>query len=70
MRFANVTLIVFVICVILDVLALFLDLLLYACEQETITEWVWRHPVLGVPLVLVQVMLVVSLALHFWLLID
>lgn len=67
MWFANVTLIVFVACVALSVVALLVDLCLYAIDWPTITECVWQRPWLGVPLVGVQLVSAVSLALHLWL---
>lgn len=57
---------VFISCVVLNVFGLLLDVLLYLAGLTTITETVREHHIVGVPLVLLQAVAVVSLAIHFW----
>jgi hypothetical protein len=56
----------FVLTVLVNVAGLIYDLYLFWSGQLTITQKVWEHPILGVPIILLQVIGLVGLLLHFY----
>lgn len=63
---ATGTLAVFALVVLLDALGLALDAWLSLSGRPTISDEVWRAPVLGVPILALQVAGTVALAGHFY----
>ena len=59
-------LLVFIVVVVLNVAGLLLDGLLLAAKQPTITDRVWERPILGLPILLVQLTGIAGLAVHFY----
>jgi hypothetical protein len=60
-------LIVFVTVAVLNIAALLMDAVLkWVVKKPTISEHVWEHPALGVPLIAVQVAALVGLAVHLF----
>jgi hypothetical protein len=62
----TIGLIVFVFVVIIDLLVLLFDAMLYYTDISTITSRVKRHPLLGIPLLLWQLIGMLGLAIHFY----
>lgn len=60
-------LVIFVQVVVLDVIALLLDLFLWLRGKPTITGTVRHHPLLGIPILLLQLIGMVGLFSHFYL---
>jgi hypothetical protein len=57
---------VFLAVLALNVAALFVDYLLMLWKQPTISEWVWKVPALGVPILVLQLVGLVGLGVHFY----
>jgi hypothetical protein len=62
----TVGLIGFLTAFAVDVVLLLIDLFLWADGLETISQHVWSNPVLGLPIILVQVVGGSALGLHFY----
>ena len=56
----------FIVVVVLNLAGLVLDALLAVWGQPTITQRVWALPLLGAPILFLQVAGVAGLAIHFY----
>ncbi len=59
-------LVAFIAVVVLDAAGLLLDLFLWLTGRTTITQRVWARPILGTPIMAMQVVGVVGLFVHFY----
>lgn len=66
MTTCNVSLAAFVLVVVVNALVLLLDWRLYASGHDTVSEWVWRMPWAGAPLLAWQALGFWALLLHFY----
>ncbi len=66
MSVVNWGLLAFVMVVTVDAAALITDLIVWLLGMPTLTREVRRYPLLGLPVLMLQVVGVVGLAAHLW----
>ncbi len=57
---------IFILVVAFDVAGLLMDVWLWACGRETVSQMARKGPVIGALIVGLQVVGAVALACHFW----
>ena len=66
MTIRRIALLVFMVCMSLNTLGIFLDFCLLVCHTRPITHYAREHWWIGWTIVGVQVLAGESIALHFW----